>query len=601
MDAVRETLDSIYDVDIIVAESEMEGCQSLLSMYDKIEMITENYNGDSENLGDFSIIQEGERFDTWKKDVKKQNEGKSTLNKILFTIPRMIMSLFRLITGKLKKIDKSTTESINNEINNNTEYKSAVTKFIDGIKQPNSKAGTIAKTILAALVAAGGAALGVAGGKKIASVIKERNNMVAGTKIEDKWNNLMKPDEKDSEVVKEIKAKYGKGLLDKFIQNEVSDATKKYITLVETTQREVRRYINKAKKNGTFKSDKKFIEKFASLWITRIDNDAFPSGKKPDVLMNNKKVNSILSNILNIDAKSDDAVDSIKNAVGDSGINLNDAEYEEILEHCKNIDKVKPNIQSNYKELLSKTNFGKDIPNAEDIINNIIIFDKNKIKTKYNPKYICETINQMQFGYCYILMGDKKYFDNYKKIDSDYRYKDIEKVCVNKVYNDEQVKAFVKKTNESLIDLLSPNNKASTIDIEKLEAGATKSYINIMGIDHDDPAEYAENVRPIIIQYNKFGNNAKIILALVDNIVTYICAVMDILKEFFYITKGGKVYTKTAENREKVEKKDKKFDEQQAKRLAKIEDNKEKKAANEAKKAAKKKPGGESSDESEKS
>lgn len=590
MDAVRETLDSIYDVDIIVAESEMEGCQSLLSMYDKIEMITENYNGDSENLGDFSIIQEGERFDAWKKDVKKQNEGKSTLNKIIFTIPRMIMSLFRLITGKLKKIDKSTTESINNEINNNTEYKSAVTKFIDGIKQPNSKAGTIAKTIIAALVAAGGAALGVAGGKKIASVIKERNNMVAGTKLEDKWNNLMKPDEKDSEVVKEIKSKYA-NFSDSYAINN-SSTTKGYINTIEELQTDMRRYMGYAKNGKTFKSDKKFIEKFASLAITRIDLKVFPSGKKPDDLMNNKKVNSILSNILNIDAKSDDAVGSIKNAVGDSGINLNDAEYEEILKHCKNIDKVKSNIQSKYKEL-SKTNFGKDIPNVEDVIDNIIIFDKNKIKTKYNPKYICETINQMLYGYDYILFNDKKYLDDYKKIDSDYRYKDIEKVRVNNVYNDEQLNAFAKKTNESLIDLLSPNNKASKIEIVKLEAGAEKRDINIK------TAGYTENGKPIITRYNEFGNNAKIMLALVDNIVTYICEVMDILKEFFYITKGGKIYTKTAENREKVDKKNEEFDKKKEKLDEKIEVKKEKKAEKAAaKEAAKKKPGGESPDES---
>ena len=595
MDAVRETLDSIYDVDIIVAESEMEGCQSLLSMYDKIEMITENYNGDSENLGDFSIIQEGERFDAWKKDVKKQNEGKSTLNKIIFTIPRMIMSLFRLITGKLKKIDKSTTESINNEINNNTEYKSAVTKFIDGIKQPNSKAGTIAKTILAALVAAGGAALGVAGGKKIASVIKERNNMVAGTKLEDKWNNLMKPDEKDSETVKEIKDTYRDFLInDTNVKDNISI---NYIARINSIQREVRKYVVKSKKGGTFKSDKKFIDKFTSLFIAKIDHDYFPSGKKPDDLMNNKKVNSILSNILNIDAKSDDAVGSIKNAVGDSGINLSDSEYNEILKQCESINNDKTDIQNDYNKLLSTLNFGKDTFKAENIIDNIIIFDKNRIKTKYNPKYICETINQMLYGYHYIMSDNKKYLDAYKKINSDYMYKDIEKVRVNNVCNDEQLNAFVKKTNESLIDLLNPNSKASKIEIEKLEAGATKLDIEVK-VTERDSAEYDANVKPIITLYNKFGNNVGTMLDLVNDITDYICRVMNILKEFFYITKGGKVYTKTAENKEKVDKKDEKFDKKKEKLDEKIKAKKEKEAAKEA---AKNKSDGESSDESEKS
>lgn len=611
MDAVRETLDSIYDVDIIVAESEMEGCQSLLSMYDKIEMITENYNGDSENLGDFSIIQEGERFDAWKKDVKKQNEGKSTLNKIIFTIPRMIMSLFRLITGKLKKIDKSTTESINNEINNNTEYKSAVTKFIDGIKQPNSKAGTIAKTIIAALVAAGGAALGVAGGKKIASVIKERNNMVAGTKLEDKWNNLMKPDEKDSDYIKKFKQDHG-DFNKVFSKAKEGIRTAEYINIMDellrtcsTAKDEI---MDGSKTNKNYKSDIKFIEKYASLAIDRIDNIVFPSGKKPDDLMNDKNVNAILSKILGIN-ESNDRSGKIEEITNGSSIQLNDEEVKHINDICKKIDENKSNIKKEYDNLTKNAKFADRITKFDDIINNIIIFHNNKIKTGYNPIDIAESLNQVTSGYLYINTGNEDYLNKYKNVKSDYRYKDIDK-CLKKNKDNtysldkEHLKNFAAKTNKSLLDMLAPDNKGSKIDIKELSIYPNDFTNNMRHAFDRNRATFddASSETMLTACFNAFDKIIYPVSQINVFITSYICNVMDILKEFFYITKGGKVYTKTAENREKVEKKDKKFDEQQAKRLAKIEANKEKKAEKAAaKEAAKKKPGGESPDESEKS
>lgn len=594
MDAVRETLDSIYDVDIIVAESEMEGCQSLLSMYDKIEMITENYNGDSENLGDFSIIQEGERFDAWKKDVKKQNEGKSTLNKIIFTIPRMIMSLFRLITGKLKKIDKSTTESINNEINNNTEYKSAVTKFIDGIKQPNSKAGTIAKTIIAALVAAGGAALGVAGGKKIASVIKERNNMVAGTKIEDKWNNLMKPDEKDSDYIKKFKHDH-MDITNYGVEEGVD--TREYVNIMDRLLRTcstAKSKINASSKtNKNYKSDIKFIEKYASLAVDRIDNMIFPSGKKPDDLMNDKNVNAILSKILGIN-ESNDRSGEIEKITSGSSIQLNAEEVKHIDAICANIDETKSALQNEYSSLTDGTNLADHITKVDDIINNIIIFHKNKIRTGYNPIDISKAVNQMTSGYLYINNGKEDNLNKYKNITSDYKYKDIDKCIIknnenNYSLNKEHFKNFTAKTNKSLLDMLSPDNKGSKIDIEELSNYPDKFTDDMRKSTSKEQLPFDDDSKAMLNKYtNTFNRIVPRIMKINNCIVDYICYVMDILKEFFYITKGGKVYTKTAENKEKVDKKDKKFDEQQAKRLDKIRANKEKKAEKEAANAAKK-------------
>ena len=98
---ISEVLDAIDNVNSITLESEIDTCESLLSSYDKMSIIIESCEND--NLDDFKIIQEGKNFDKFKEEFNKQNEGKSTLNKIIFAIPRIIMSLIRLILSKFKK------------------------------------------------------------------------------------------------------------------------------------------------------------------------------------------------------------------------------------------------------------------------------------------------------------------------------------------------------------------------------------------------------------------------------------------------------------------------------------------------------------------
>lgn len=94
---ISEVLDAIDNINSITIESEISMCESLLSSYDKMLLIEEHYEGN--DINDFKIFQEGVLSDA-KDDVKKQNEGKSTLNKILFTIPRMIIALFQNIFKK---------------------------------------------------------------------------------------------------------------------------------------------------------------------------------------------------------------------------------------------------------------------------------------------------------------------------------------------------------------------------------------------------------------------------------------------------------------------------------------------------------------------
>ena len=113
---ISEVLDAIDNINSTSISNEINVCESLLISYDKMSVIIENCNDTS--YDEFQIIQEGSKLDALKEDFKKQNEGKSTINKIIFAIPRLLRSLFRLITGKLKKCE-NTLETIDDTIKKN--------------------------------------------------------------------------------------------------------------------------------------------------------------------------------------------------------------------------------------------------------------------------------------------------------------------------------------------------------------------------------------------------------------------------------------------------------------------------------------------------
>ena len=98
---ISEVLDAIDNINNITLESEINICQNILESYNKLDMILES-NCDTD-ISTYSIYQEGKNFDKFKDEFKKQNEGKSTINKIIFAIPRIIKSLIRLIISKFKK------------------------------------------------------------------------------------------------------------------------------------------------------------------------------------------------------------------------------------------------------------------------------------------------------------------------------------------------------------------------------------------------------------------------------------------------------------------------------------------------------------------
>ena len=143
---IADVLSAIDEIYIQEAESEFNSCLEIINEYDKIFKTRENIFINTNNIEQF--FQEN----AWSDDVKKQNRGKSTLNKILFTIPRMIISLFRLITGKLKKNklpDKTQAQHLEQQI-----------AHINPKKIKVSKSGSAANVIA---IVGGSLTLGAAG------------------------------------------------------------------------------------------------------------------------------------------------------------------------------------------------------------------------------------------------------------------------------------------------------------------------------------------------------------------------------------------------------------------------------------------------------
>ena len=106
---ITEVLDAIDELVIQEAETVGSICIAINNSYNKMLCIQESEYINN-NFG--IIFQEGETFDAIKEDVKKKNEGKSTANKIFFTLFRFITSVIDAIRGKLKKMPKSSKPAV---------------------------------------------------------------------------------------------------------------------------------------------------------------------------------------------------------------------------------------------------------------------------------------------------------------------------------------------------------------------------------------------------------------------------------------------------------------------------------------------------------
>ena len=172
-------------------------------------------------------------MDALKEDYKKQTQGKSTLNKIIFAIPRMIMSLFRLITGKLKKIDSNIDK-----------IKKHSKEYIT-VKDKNGKSKKILKG--AAILGALGIT-SIAAYKNLPKIVKNKKKTVEKEK-----ESLI---QKFKELIKKLKSeKLAKKCSDAFnkIKNKSKDKkTKRTPENKPQDQKKTDRSVNKETNRITF-------------------------------------------------------------------------------------------------------------------------------------------------------------------------------------------------------------------------------------------------------------------------------------------------------------------------------------------------------------
>jgi DNA repair exonuclease SbcCD ATPase subunit len=139
----------IYLITDACYDTEIEVCDNIIQYYDK-------------------IVQEGDVLD----EVKRMNEGKSLLNKIVFSLYRLIVAIINKLTGKLEK-SKNVIQSTRATINN------AMTQL------PKQK-----KNLTHGLVIAGTAIVSVAGGFLIGSKVKSNKNETKTEKSEEEIKDI---------------------------------------------------------------------------------------------------------------------------------------------------------------------------------------------------------------------------------------------------------------------------------------------------------------------------------------------------------------------------------------------------------------------------
>ena len=249
MNQIDKVLDSIDMVDDVTLEYSFNIVDSMFKAYEKSAIILENYEGD--DLSSFTIFQEGEIMD----DVKRQGKGQGTLMKILTAIPRLIIAVFRKLTGQLSKASKKAS-SINQKINDapqevkeiiettfdntkdkkrkSTRIKDILSNIKNKISQNKETAGKVAKGTVGVLATAGAVAGGVvvgkkaiASGKKAIGDIKEKSE--AKKELKQKRNNE-DTDTNDEKFYNDIDKFYEK--YDTLAYNEIFK--KHYMNIITT-------------------------------------------------------------------------------------------------------------------------------------------------------------------------------------------------------------------------------------------------------------------------------------------------------------------------------------------------------------------------------
>ena len=160
---VSEIIDSINSIDLMCCENAVDTLLAIGSNYDKMCMIMESTTPDG--ICNYNIFNDTDMFYQEGKigdEIKKQNEGHGTINKILFFIPRLVVAIWNVITRKNKtseeKASKIEKGSSDNSSNGGDASSSESANTLSSIWGKN---GNVLKTIAKI---AGGIGIGIAAG-----------------------------------------------------------------------------------------------------------------------------------------------------------------------------------------------------------------------------------------------------------------------------------------------------------------------------------------------------------------------------------------------------------------------------------------------------
>ena len=204
MNQIDKVLDSIDMVDDVTLEYSFNILDSMFKAYEKSAIILENYEGD--DLSSFTIFQEGEIMD----DVKRQGKGQGTLMKILTALPRLIIAVFRKLTGTLKKV--GDPEELNKKMDKLADGSKQVMGALLSKADKKQKRQKLKDAMRDAGIVLGGAALG---GILIPKAVDQVNEKVLKPYNDKHWDEAAaKAAEIEEKLSDEFLLKYSKKMDD---------------------------------------------------------------------------------------------------------------------------------------------------------------------------------------------------------------------------------------------------------------------------------------------------------------------------------------------------------------------------------------------------
>ena len=214
MNYIDKVLDSIDMVDDVTLEYSFNIVDSMFKAYEKSAIILENYEGD--DLSSFTIFQEGEIMD----DVKRQGKGQGTLMKILTALPRLIIAVFRKLTGTLKKV--GDPEELNKKMDKLADGSKQVMGVLLSKADKKQKRQKLKDAMRDAGIVLGGAALG---GILIPKAVDKVNEKVLKPYNDKHWDEAAaKAAEIEEKLSDEFLLKYSA---------KMDDASSKYFDIVD--------------------------------------------------------------------------------------------------------------------------------------------------------------------------------------------------------------------------------------------------------------------------------------------------------------------------------------------------------------------------------